>query len=730
MRRLLGLLGLLCLLSVPAFANEKAQGWCENGGVSVTITGTQGSGSQKFQQSYPSCTVTVYFAGTTTLATIYSDNANSPTSKANPFTSSSSGQWFFYANNGYYDVKFSGSSIPTPFTLGNIPLGYEVRSIKDFGAVGDGTTDDYTAIKNSAVWLCAASYRAITYPQGNYYIGRYKITGGASANGVTDINFTSCNNALMYGTAAKITIKGDFFRAADKSATTSYEEQVQLFFLYANHLEVTGFEIDGQNQLSTRNPAVTEGGSTAIVTGGCINYTFRDMEIHNSQTDGMLLGSGQMGIADKNVLIDNVYSHDNARNNFTIAQVRGITLVNSKSANAGNESGSYGRHSPGAGLDIEPDVGTPTIDVLSGNIRIENSTFVNNSGSQVVAGAIANTTDITFINNVVDASATSAIVGQFAFTVAAQNNVIIGNKFYISLYTQYVCSGIAVSLAAIRRTDISGNTFYLEQNDGMRCGDPAWNGYFHDNAIIIQAHTNDTTTSTMSGMREFVNNSVYVYAVGHPSGTGTQTPFAVANMPLIANNVYNTDFTMGADFYAIGYAFATDDYNLFNDRSMNPSYIRVSADQASTRSSGNVRYGQLILQNAWDSNSYNSAIARGITNPASGTWRAGDIVWNIDPAAGEPIGWICSVAGTPGTWLKLAPIADTSSNFVFPAKVSAPTLRAEPDTFANLPATPQEGMIRSITDSSTATWGAVIAGGGANRVLAYYNNANWTVIGK
>jgi len=30
-------------------------------------------------------------------------------------------------------------------------------------------------------------------------------------------------------------------------------------------------------------------------------------------------------------------------------------------------------------------------------------------------------------------------------------------------------------------------------------------------------------------------------------------------------------------------------------------------------------------------------------------------------------------------------------------------------------------------DSTTAVWGAVIAGGGAYRVLAYYNGTNWTV---
>jgi hypothetical protein len=31
-------------------------------------------------------------------------------------------------------------------------------------------------------------------------------------------------------------------------------------------------------------------------------------------------------------------------------------------------------------------------------------------------------------------------------------------------------------------------------------------------------------------------------------------------------------------------------------------------------------------------------------------YKKGDIVWNSDPDAGEPIGWVCVVAGNPGTW--------------------------------------------------------------------------------
>lgn len=69
-------------------------------------------------------TITVYNAGTLTLATIYSDNLPTPTPKTNPFLGDSTGFYYFYAANGYYDIRVSGGTPPisTPYTLGSVLL--------------------------------------------------------------------------------------------------------------------------------------------------------------------------------------------------------------------------------------------------------------------------------------------------------------------------------------------------------------------------------------------------------------------------------------------------------------------------------------------------------------------------------------------------------------------------------------------------------------------------------
>lgn len=107
-----------CGLSQAQYS--KLQGIVGLGGQTVTVSGI--TSSTKHLKTYGGASVTVYLAGTITLATIYSDETGTP--KANPFTSSSTdASWSFYALPGRYDVKFIGGGIGTPFTLGDFNIG-------------------------------------------------------------------------------------------------------------------------------------------------------------------------------------------------------------------------------------------------------------------------------------------------------------------------------------------------------------------------------------------------------------------------------------------------------------------------------------------------------------------------------------------------------------------------------------------------------------------------------
>src|SRR6266404_5138908 len=139
---------LLCSISVSA-QYSNIQGWAQKGGLQLNIGGI--TPAQKLQQSYPLSTVTIYNAGTTNLATIFSDSLGTP--KSNPFPADANSYWFFYAGNGTYDVSFSGTGISSPFTLGDFKIGDATAGIS-----GSGTANKVTKWTSTG----AVGYSTIT----------------------------------------------------------------------------------------------------------------------------------------------------------------------------------------------------------------------------------------------------------------------------------------------------------------------------------------------------------------------------------------------------------------------------------------------------------------------------------------------------------------------------------------------------------------------------------------
>lgn len=56
-------------------------------------------------------------------------------------------------------------------------------------------------------------------------------------------------------------------------------------------------------------------------------------------------------------------------------------------------------------------------------------------------------------------------------------------------------------------------------------------------------------------------------------------------------------------------------------------------------------------------NSWNPKVLYGTAAPTTNAWTVGDVVWNTAPAAGGTLGWVCTTAGTPGTWKTFGGIA-------------------------------------------------------------------------
>lgn len=114
-------IGILGLLPVAAFSQtQRFTSYCSDGAKHAITSGLSATNYQS--AAYPSCLVTVFNHGTSTLSTIYSDSSNTPLS--NPFTASASAIYGFYAATGstHYDVQMSGTGMTTT-TIPDVALG-------------------------------------------------------------------------------------------------------------------------------------------------------------------------------------------------------------------------------------------------------------------------------------------------------------------------------------------------------------------------------------------------------------------------------------------------------------------------------------------------------------------------------------------------------------------------------------------------------------------------------
>lgn len=144
-----------------------------------------------------SASCAVYLTGTSTLASIYSDNG--VTALTNPTTSSDTGRLQFYAADGRSDIVvtkagFNSTTITdvlledpaTSSDLQYLPAGTgavtrgiqgklrETVSVTDFGAVGDGVTDDTAAV------TAGSAYPKTYVPAGTYdttFVNYTTVTG-------------------------------------------------------------------------------------------------------------------------------------------------------------------------------------------------------------------------------------------------------------------------------------------------------------------------------------------------------------------------------------------------------------------------------------------------------------------------------------------------------------------------------------------------------------------------
>lgn len=207
--------------------------------------------------------IAVYIFGTASLATIYSDNGVTVIAPGE-LLSDAEGEFAFYAANGRYNVQVVATGLASQTTYDVLlfdPADAGIASVKDYGAVGNGATDDTAAIQAGIDAVSAAGGGTLLLPEGTYIAAGLQMKASVYLQGSGE-----------RATTLKLKNSANTYLIAD----TRYVNNV----LYSSSpYGISNLTLDGNNANNTS-------GSCLIIQ--TFASTFRDLTIQYSPEHGVI----------------------------------------------------------------------------------------------------------------------------------------------------------------------------------------------------------------------------------------------------------------------------------------------------------------------------------------------------------------------------------------------------------------------------------------------------------
>ena len=323
---------------------------------------------------------------------------------------------------------FLAAAASTPLLAG-IPdvalAAYQTFDLKvDFGAVGDGITDDTAAFQRAATKLMTVPEKGgvLTIPAGTYLVGRQYVpgdpehqSGGPYYQPADIFSVQGLNLLQINGYGAKVRIKdglryGGFDLSGNPVDITNIAQQDpdkirvahvgRVFEIQeSNSVWIRGIEIDGNNtklRLGGQWGDVDrQANATGIWLNRCPNASITEAYVHHHGLDGITILYQQEKVATtKQHYIIRTRSEYNGRQALSWIGGNGLDCRDSKfnhtgraiNVGGGVDNGLPLKSAPGAGVDIEPNPGR---NEWTRNGVFTGCEFINNAG----AGLLANNGD-------------------------------------------------------------------------------------------------------------------------------------------------------------------------------------------------------------------------------------------------------------------------------------------------------------------------------------------------
>jgi len=342
------------------------------------------------------------------------------------------------------------NALLTPVTVSGAGGTNDVEA--DWGAVGNGSTNDRTALNNAFAWLVAVPNRILTFGTGKTYL-----TGSSGA---------TAKLTITGGNTWKIVGNGSTIKPANSSLAGSGE--APLTINGSTNFVIDNLIIDGNR--ANRSTGAANGSNWLLI--GISNGSFiNNCGSKNAPNeDGVYLSASNSSSLvhstfPSNILFKEFNTEFCFRNNMSLIQGRNIQVLGgtTKLANGIN---------PEAGIDLEPNAG-PADDGLGilDQVLIRGVTFDGNEGPNLSIGRFVQNSTVEgclFVGRGTVSPNTSYDKASGIY-IAAQNHLLVQSNWFKNFGSNYVTvddvirvqSGFAEGL---RDVTVQNNFFHSTQS--------------------------------------------------------------------------------------------------------------------------------------------------------------------------------------------------------------------------------------------------------------------------